>query len=186
MDRFWGFCAALIRHSAAILLLALIPGVFFCACAALTDRAESDRGLTRWMSDQHSPGTVAILPFINHTDVPDIEVLNRESFYSQFSALNYYDLELTQVDQALHMAEKSSGKPWRALTPRRLGQILHADLLIYGRVKALDKYYFGIYAQIALEVAVRVVDSKTGKTRWHTTLLRRSHEGGLPIIIHRE
>ncbi len=26
-----------------------------------------------------------------------------------------------------------------------------------------------------------MVDSKTGKTRWQATILRRSHEGGLPI-----
>ncbi|MFP4085993.1 MAG: GNA1162 family protein [Desulfobacteraceae bacterium] len=167
--------------STAILLLVLAQGAFFLACSSLKDDTNSGPALTRWMPRPHNPGMVAVLPFVNETDVPDIEVLNRESFYSQFSALNYYDLELNRVDQALHMAEKCSGKPWTALTPKQLGQILHADLLIYGRVKALDKYYLGIYAQIALKVNIRVVHSKTGKTRWEKTMVRRSHEGGLPI-----
>ncbi len=124
------------RWVAVLLFPALIQGGLFSACSYFTDETMPHPKAAPWMSRPHGHGMVAILPFKNETDVPDIAVLNRESFYSQFSALNYYDLELTQVDRALRMAEKHSGKPWTALPPQQLGEILHADLLIYGTVKA--------------------------------------------------
>jgi len=136
-----------------------------------------------WTKNGENPKTVAVLPFLNDTDETGLENLVRESFYSHLSALNYYDLELGRVDSTLKIIEKNASQPWRNKTPAELGEILQADLIVFGKVKSFKKYFLGIYSQIALEVEVEMVECKTGEGRWQKTLIERSHDGGIPFDL---
>jgi hypothetical protein len=130
-----------------------------------------------------NPGTVVVLPFENLTSEPDLENLVRKSFYSHFTPKNYRDIELNDVDRALDVLQSTSAKPWKDLSAIELGDLFHADFLIYGKVLEYTKVFAGIYAQIALKVSVEMVDAKTGEGFWWKTLIQRSHEGGVPFSL---
>jgi len=109
--------------------------------------------------------------------------LVRRTFYGHFSTKNYRDLELEEVDRILQAHEKISRRPWKDLPPENLGELLHADFLLYGKVNDFRKYFLGIYSQIALEVELKMVKTKGGEEVWSKTLLRRSHDGGVPFSL---
>lgn len=132
------------------------------------------------MQDQR-PKTVVILPFENRTQEKDLEKLVRATFYSHFSTKNYHDVELAKVDSGLRIFEDKSGKPWKELTPSGLGNLFHADFLIYGKVLKYGEVFAGIYSQIVLEVEVEMVSARTSEGVWNKTLIERSHEGGVPL-----
>lgn len=62
-----------------------------------------------------------------------------------------------------------------------LERLLHADYLIFGKVTYFKKIFLGIYSQIAIGVELEMVDGKSGDVVWRRSLLKRSHDGGLPF-----
>ncbi len=99
----------------------------------------------------------------------------REAFYGQFAQLEFEELKMTRVDRIL--AEKGLGS-WeeiRALPPRRLGEILGADALIYGEVTQFDYYYAFLYAQLAAGLSIEMVDARSGEVLWRAHDARRDH-----------
>lgn len=136
-----------------------------------------------WLKKYGRPPTTVILPFENLTPEKDLGHFVRESFYRHFSAKNYYDFELNEVDHILEIQGKTSSQQWKDLSPGNLGALFHADLLFYGKVMEYKKYFAGIYSQIALEVSVEMVECKTGEGVWRKTLIKRSHDGGVPLTL---
>ena len=49
------------------------------------------------------------------------------------------DLELTEVDGGLAILTNNSTSSWKDLKPSEIGEFLHADYIIYGRVKEFRK-----------------------------------------------
>jgi len=129
------------------------------------------------------PGSVVVLPFENLTSEPDLENLVRKSFYSHLTTKNYRDIELNDVDRALDVHQGTSAKTWKDLSAAGLGDLFHADFLIFGKVLEYTKVFAGIYSQIALKVEVEMVDGKTGEGFWWKTVIQRSHEGGVPFSL---
>lgn len=164
-------------------LLILFLFLILLSCASTKTRLGGDPSSPGWTKNGDSPKVVAVLPFTNNTAEEGIEMLVRESFYSHLSALNYYDLELSRVDSTLKIIEQKASQPWRNRTSAELGEILRADLIFYGKVKAFKKYFLGIYSQIAIEVEIEMVECKSGEGRWTKTIIKRSHEGGLPFDL---
>ena len=158
---------------------------FFLIMACMPMRMETidDGSIPPWTIKGGRPKIVAVLPFTNETPLSGLENVVRESFISHLSPLNYKDREIGKVDSTLKMIQKSSSKTWRELSPQKLGEMLRAELLIYGRVKKLKKYYFGVYAQIVLEVEAKIVSCDTGRRMWRTTTTTRTHDGGLPFDL---
>jgi hypothetical protein len=123
------------------------------------------------------------MPFDNLTSEEEMGTLVRRSFYNHFSSKNFRDIELTTVDRGLESIQKSQSGTWRDVPPEALGKYLHADFVIYGKVKDYQKLFLGIYSQIALTVEVEMVDCRNGKGVWWKTETKRSHEGGLPLEL---
>ena len=138
---------------------------------------------SQWFQKDDSPKTVVILPFDNDTPEKDIEILVRKSFYNHFSSKNYHDFELNEVDSALETLQHASSQAWRDLSPSSLGDLFHADFIIYGKVKEYKKIFMGIYSQIALNVEVEMVECRSGNGFWRKTIIKRSHEGGIPFDL---
>jgi hypothetical protein len=87
------------------------------------------------------------------------------------------------VDRALEsILKKQSGK-WRDVPPETLGKYLHADFVIYGKVKDYEKLFLGVYSQLVLTVEVEMVECRNGKGVWWKTETKRSHDGGIPIEL---
>ncbi|MDY7038264.1 MAG: DUF799 family lipoprotein [Thermodesulfobacteriota bacterium] len=148
------------------------------ACASTSNR---DISALHWAEEDNSAKKVIILPFVNDTPEKDIEIVVRKSFYNHFSSKNYHDIELSEVDQVLTILHHVSLRTWRDLSPINLGELFHADYIIYGIVKKFAKIFMGIYSQIMLKVKLEIVEGKSGNVVWRKTIVKRSHEGGIPF-----
>ena len=45
----------------------------------------------------------------------------------------------------------------------------------------VKKYFLGIYSQIVLKVKLEMVEGRSGNVVWRKTMVKRSHEGGIPF-----
>jgi hypothetical protein len=168
------------KKKALLLLTLLVP---LLSCSSIPFLSTDEPAAPAWVMARGGPGTAVVLPFENLTPEPELEDLVRKSFYSHFALKAYRDIELSEVDSALEMLRNTSLKTWKEHSATSLGQFFHADFVIYGKVLEYDKFFGGIYSQIALKVAVEVVDGKTGTGLWQKTVIERSHEGGMPCTF---
>lgn len=159
----------------SFILLSLI------SCSSLSSTREISSVSPSWLPKDRPPPTVAVMPFDNLTSNEEIGTLVRKSFYNHFSSKNYKDVELTGVDRALASIQKTQAGTWREVPPETLGKYLHADFVIYGKVKDYQKLFLGVYSQLALTVEVEMVECSSGKGVWWKTETKRSHDGGIPL-----
>ena len=152
---------------------------FSISCSSFTTPRDKEIAL-RW-NNKDKPPAVVILPFTNTTDEKDINVTFRRIFANQLSSKNYRDLKLNEVDEALSILELTYGKKWKALTPVSLGKLFHCDFLIYGEINNFRRIFLGLYAQMAIDVHLKLVGTFRGKTIWEREMVKRSHEGGIPF-----
>ncbi|NTV57265.1 MAG: DUF799 family lipoprotein [Deltaproteobacteria bacterium] len=155
--------------------------LFMFSCGSLNSGRSIDSVSAAWLPKDGPPPTVAVMPFDNLTSNEEIGTLVRKTFYNHFSSKNYKDIELSGVDQALASIQKTQAGTWRDVPPETLGKYLHADFVIYGKVKDYQKLFLGVYSQIALTVEVEMVDCRDGKGVWWKTETKRSHDGGIPL-----
>ncbi len=151
------------------------------ACAPLLSRSEEHYVEELLGLDDNRTKRVVILPFSNTTEREGLGETVRRSFYNHFSSKRYYDFELHEVDSALAALEKENSVSWRELTVQQLGRYFNADFLVYGTVTGFTKAFFAIYAQQALSVSVQMKETGTGKVAWQETLVKRSHQGDVPL-----
>ncbi|MFC1891839.1 SPOR domain-containing protein [Thermodesulfobacteriota bacterium] len=159
-------------------LIAFMPLFFACMSSTSGNLEIISSQYMELLSD--SPKTVAIMPFVNETSEPELAKIARTSFYNHFSSKNYRDIEISDIDRAVETRSEIS----RSAGERPLHDFqnfFYADYLIYGKVKEFKKIYLGIYSQIALSLEIEMREVETEKTVWKRTILKRSHDGGLPI-----
>lgn len=165
----------------ALFVLPLVLLVF--CCSALKPHKEMVMSGAFGARPQEGPVTALVMPFENFTAEKGLHELVRKSFYNHFSSKNYRDIELTEVDLILESHWKNHSATWKELTPSSLGKLFHADYVLYGKVLEYKKLFAGIYSQIALKVEVEMVCCKTGEGVWRNTLIKRSHDGGIPFDL---
>lgn len=168
------------KKKSFLFLSLLIP---LLSCSSFPFLSDDRPGTPPWTQGRGGPGTAVVLPFENLSPEPGLETLARKSFYSHFTPKAYRDIELTEVDLALEMLRSTTSKAWKENSATNLGQLFHADFVIYGKVLDYSKFFGGIYSQLALKVQVEVVDGKTGEGLWQKTVIQRSHEGGMPCTF---
>ena len=154
---------------------------FLLSCSSYSSPQAIDSASPAWLPKGEASPSVAVMPFDNLTGDEEIGPLVRKSFYNHFSSKNFRDIELTTVDRGLESIQKTKPGTWRDVPPETLGRYLHADFVIYGKVKDYQKLFLGIYSQIALTVEVEMVDCRNGKGVWWKTETKRSHDGGIPL-----
>jgi hypothetical protein len=167
----------LLKHPANFCLF-----LFLFSCSSPGSQ-RTDSASPAWLPKDGPPPTVAIMPFDNLTTDEEMGSLVRKGFYNHFSSKNYRDIELSTVDRVLESIQKTQSGAWRDIPPESLGKYLHADFVIYGKVKDYEKIFLGIYSQLVLTVEVEMVECRNGKGVWWKTQTKRSHEGGIPIEI---
>ena len=99
----------------------------------------------------------------------------RQSFFGQFSQLEFEHVKLSRVDRILKREELDSWEKLRAIPPRRLGELLGADALVFGQVTHFDYYYAFLYSQLAVGLSMEMVDARTGEVLWRVHDARRDH-----------
>lgn len=155
--------------------------LFLLSCASISSERSIHSASPAWLPEGAAPPCVAIMPFENLTSYEEMGLLVRKSFYNHFSSKNYRDIELSTVDRALESLQKAQSGAWRDVPPETMGKYLHADFVIYGKVKDYRKIFLGVYSQLALTVEVEMVDCRNGQGVWWKTDTKRSHDGGIPL-----
>lgn len=162
----------------AVLSLLLLS--FSASCSRFTPKVIETPHFKKWTSSVDAPKTVAVLPFANETELEDLDQLVRESFYKHFSVRNFFDIEIEDIDEIIRMLEEAEGKDFHNISPKKLGEFLRCDALVYGRVTRLKKIFLLIYSQMHIEAEIRIVEAQSGKELWRHTFSKRFHEGGVP------
>jgi TolB-like protein len=154
------------------------------ACSSISSTVEDPTAIP---GDSPTTGgdalTVAVMPFVNETEEPELESLLRKSFYNHFSSKTYRDIELSAVDRGLAVWEKENARSWKALSTEELGDLLQTDIVIYGKVQDYEKLFMGIYSQISMKAQIEMVNCTSGEGIWWKTLVKRSHDGGVPFDL---
>jgi hypothetical protein len=162
---------------AALLAIFIVTGCVSCAFRIL----EPSPAPTV-LEEEKLPYKVAILPFANKTSNPEAGTIVRKMFYNFFSSLNYRDLEPFVIDENLkanHLyADVTGGKK---VSPRKLGQLLGVDAVIYGEVISLGKIYAVVYSDNQAGLKARMVRCSNAKPVWELEHTIHIEEGDVPL-----
>lgn len=181
----------------------LMAALVFVGCAPVRSKNtyekmyELDPGADIFVSPilkENPPRRVAILPFVSSIGSGRLQgsrtmfnVFNghggeiklaqrmREAFYGQFAQLDFDELKLFRIDQTLAENELKTPGDIAAVSPKRLGEILGADAVVYGEVTQFDYYYGILYAQLAAGLSLKMVDTRDGNLLWRAQDARRDH-----------
>ncbi len=131
------------------------------------------------------PRLVAIMPFENLTDKTAKEEdrapenVIRTAFQNHFHTRRYEYQRTVVTDRLLQ--EKGYVKPEdiAALPVAKLGEMTKADAVIQAKITHFNRLYVGLYAQIAIGVQIKMVETKTGEVLWETGDVARTHSGGV-------
>lgn len=164
-------------------VLAAVILILSVSCGGLSPQRQGEGHTPGWINKYDRPLTVVILPFENLTPEQGLESLVREGFSNHFSSMNFRDIEPSEVDRILRNYIGNHAGTWRDLPPARLGELFHADFMVLGKVIEYKKLFAGLYSQIALGVELEMVECRTGEGVWSMTLIKRSHDGGIPFDL---
>ncbi len=132
--------------------------------------------------EEKLPYKIAILPFANKTSNPEAGTIVRKMFYNFFSSLNYRDLEPYVIDENLKAnnlyTDITGGKK---VSPRKLGQLLGVDAVIYGEVISLGKIYALVYSDNQAGLKARMVRCSNAKPVWELEHTIHIEEGDVPL-----
>ena len=162
---------------AALLAIFIVTGCVSCAFRIL-----GPSPAPTVLEEEKLPYKVAILPFANKTSNPEAGTIVRKMFYNFFSSLNYRDLEPFVIDENLkanHLyADVTGGKK---VSPRKLGQLLGVDAVIYGEVISLGKIYALVYSDNQAGLKARMVRCSNAKPVWELEHTIHIEEGDVPL-----
>ena len=127
-----------------------------------------------WSHQAASPRWLCVLPFANETDQPEVGRQVRQSFAGHLSVKRFRDVELHEIDTHLPA-------DWRQLPAQTLGDSLGCHALVYGLVSRARRLYLGVYAEIALDGGILLVETRTGRTLVKEAYATRLRQGGVPF-----
>jgi hypothetical protein len=151
------------------------------SCTSIRHPSEKKTVLP-WPHKNKSPALV-ILPFENTTKEKDLNIIFRQSLANNLSKTNYRNLKLNEVDAALAVFERSLDEKWQDVSPVTLGKLFRCNYLIYGETTKFKTVFLGLYAQVALGVHIKLVETVHGNTIWEEKVVKRAHDGGVPFTL---
>ncbi len=138
-----------------------------------------------WLPDYDIPKkeyTVAVLPLYNATNDIDGPVMVRKMFDRKLQRY-YRTVPLSSVDEILrNQAGVTLGGQLTLIDPRRLGEILGVDGLVYGYLLNFEDVKTVFYNVRKVRVAFKLVDAKTGNTVWARGQGVRSVGGMVDVV----
>jgi len=173
-------CQLLYAWSLAILVVVLC-GMAVSGCSF--KKTNLNQELTRAVSRNSYPRSIAVLPFGNRTEVDGIEDFVRVTFYSHMCAHPYRDIELQMVDQKLRKHRISDYEKLSRTSVRKLGRILECDAVVFGEVTEHSRIFAGLYSQMSVGASISIWDTRTGRKIWEDDYVERHHEGGIPLTV---
>jgi hypothetical protein len=126
--------------------------------------------------------TVAVLPLYNATNDIDGPVMLRQMFDRKLQPY-YKTMPLNAVDEILRdQAGVTLGGQLAMIEPRKLGEILGVDGLVYGYLLNFEDVKTVFYNVRKVRVAFKLVDTKTGNTVWARAQGVRSVTGMIDVV----
>ena len=86
----------------------------------------------------------------------------RKYFFSHLAAREFQDIELFYIDKVLQKLQILTPSDLEALSPQKLGRILGADALIYGKVTDYKNSYYVFFSQIKIGLHIKCVSTEDG------------------------
>ena len=151
------------------------------SCTSIRSSHENKTPLP-WHYKDKSPALV-ILPFENTTDAKDLNTIFRQSLANYLADKNYRNLKLSDVDEALAILDRSFKEKWQDLSPVTLGKLFRCNYLLYGEATKYKMLFLGLYAQAAIGVHIKLVETVHGNTIWEREIVKRAHDGGIPFSL---
>lgn len=176
------------KRTPVCFLLLVLSMLFVQGCVIDTKEAKISPQITTLFSgtykvdpymEDHKPRTVAVLPFVDKSGSKEGAQAVRKGFYNHFSSLPFKDMEIYQVDRLLAKAGLTDPDAIGRKTPQELGGILGVDGIVYGEISNFDKFFAGIYSQVAVGAEIKLYEAKTGRFLWSGQHVTRIHEGGI-------
>ena len=130
---------------------------------------------------QRLPHSIAVLPFRNATERPDLAPLVRQGFYAHLSYRRFRDVELSVIDQVLAEHGLGADTDWTAERIRMLGEWLNCDAVVIGKISRFERLYVAVYSQLNIGAEVAIYATRTGQPIWSDRHVARLHEGDVPL-----
>ena len=141
---------------------------------------------------KNKPTTIAVLPFSysekDHYQIDDSPSQNsgivRRGMYNHLASLPFRDQEIYDTDRRLKTAALYDIRDIQRLiaeAPQQLKRVLDVDAVVSGDVTHFDRYFFGLYSQVAVGCEVKMWDLSSGQLLWRAKQVSRAHGGGVSI-----
>lgn len=136
--------------------------LFLSACGTVT-HSKISGNLKNLSRNQ----TVAILPIeVSDPDQKEAATIFRRSLYANLVQGKFNVQERYVVDSLLLQAGLTDPSQYRKLSASKLGEILGADAIVFGKVDKVERAYMVIHSSINVGVSAVMVDARTGETLW--------------------
>jgi hypothetical protein len=156
------YCKGNINIAGKTLLLFLGVLMFLSACGTVT-HSKISGNLKNLSRNQ----TVAILPIeVSDPDQKEAATIFHRSLYANLVQGKFNVQERYVVDSLLQQAGLTDPSQYRKLSISRLGEILGADAIVFGKVDKVERAYMVIHSSINVGVSAVMVDTRTGETLW--------------------
>lgn len=86
----------------------------------------------------------------------------RKYFFSHLAAREFHDIELMYIDKALLKLQILTSNDLETIQPQKLGRVLGADALIYGKVTDYKNSYYMLFSQITIGLHIKCVSTEDG------------------------
>ncbi len=150
-----------LRAAGLILALMLTAG-----CAAKKSGESEVSKATAEDYDARAPRSIAVLPFDNMSTDLDATPLIRPIVRKRLVYKGYDCPGLKKIDDSLTEAGVMVSHDVYAFTPEELGEMLGVDAVMFGTVTDFTTKYAVVYASIAVQLRLELVDCETGDVLW--------------------
>jgi hypothetical protein len=116
---------------------------------------------------QFMPRTIAVLPFDNMSADLDATPLVRPIVADRVRFKGYQVPDLNRTDELLQETGVMVSHDVYAFTAAELGEALGVDAVMYGTITDFTTKYAFLYASVAVQVRMELVDCKSGEVLWH-------------------
>lgn len=113
-----------------------------------------------------APRSIAVLPFGNMGPDLDATPLVRPIVAERLRYKGYLVPALSEVDQILKENGVMISHDVHMFTPRELGEMLGVDAAMFGIVTDFTTKFAALYASVAVQLRLELVDCRTGETLW--------------------
>jgi hypothetical protein len=121
------------------------------------------------------PITIAVLPMDNLSLEPGVEEALYKAVYERLASKGYAKISAEHVSTVMKRLGVTIPGLLAGFSPRRLGEELHADALLFGQIEQSARVNTIAYDAIVVSCSLRLVHVATGETLWQAQQWRTAH-----------